>query len=290
MFVVTTPTGQIGRQVVARLVEAGGPVRVIARDRSRIAPGLLDKVEVVEGSMDDPSAIGKALEGAEAVFWCVPPDGRAYFKGYYAEFSRPFLDALPGSTARRVVLGSSGGRGRSRDAGPIADVHALEEHLEATGLPLRSLRCGAFMENLLHQIEPLKHQGMFFYPIDGDFRVPTCATRDIAEAAARLLLDRSWAGQEGVGVHGPADLSFNEMARVMTEVLGRPIRFQEVSGPAYKASLVEHGQGEAFAQGLVEMFRAIGEGLHDADPRTPESTTPTTFEQWCRDTLRPAMG
>ena len=118
---------------------------------------------------------------------------------------------------------------------------------------------------------------MFFYPIDGNIAIPTCAARDIGSRAVRLLRDRSWTGQAGTGVHGPADLSFNEMAGVMSKVLGRPIRFQEVPEPAYKATLVEHGQSEAFAQGLVDMFREIAEGIHAADPRTPESTTPTTL-------------
>ena len=116
------------------------------------------------------------------------------------------------------------------------------------------------MENMLHQVEPLRRQGMFFYPIDGDLTIPMCAARDIGARAADLLRDRTWTGQAGAAVHGPADLSFNEMARVMSQVLGRPIRFHEVPGPAYEATLVEHGQSEAFAQGLIDLFREIAGG------------------------------
>jgi uncharacterized protein YbjT (DUF2867 family) len=134
------------------------------------------------------------------------------------------------------------------------------------------------MENMLHQVEPLRRQAMFFYPMNGDLARPTCATRDIRARAADLLRDRTWTGQAGAPVQGPADLSFNEMARVISKVLERPIRDREVPGPAYKATLVEHGQGEAYAQDLVEMFREIAAGLHSADPRTPKSTTSTTFE------------
>ena len=290
MLVVTTPTGQIGRQVLDRLVAAREPVRAVARDRSRIEPGLAEKVEVVEGSLDDPAILGRALDGAEAVYYCIPPDPRASnVLGSYFGFARPFAAALAGSSVGRVVFVSSGGRGLAKHAGPISAIHEVEELFEATGVHLRSLRCGSFMENMFYQREPLRHQGLFFNPIDGDFAIPTCATRDVAETATRLLLDRSWTGQGGVGVHGPADLSFNEMARVMTEVLGRPIRYQEVPRPAYKASLVEHGMSESFAQGYIDMFREVARGIHAADPRTPESTTPTTFEAWCGDTLKPAM-
>lgn len=291
MIVVTTPTGQIGSHVLAELVAAGEPVRAIARDPARIEPGLRERTEVVEGSHADPATIAHALEGAEAIFWCVPPDFRAPdVHDYYLSFTRPLAAALPGSSVRRVVFVSSGGRGRSAGAGVIAVSHAMEELLEATGVALRSLRCGSFMENMLHQVEPLRHQGMFFYPIDGDIASPVCAVRDIAVRAVDLLRDRSWTGQGGSAVHGPADLSMDDMAATMTAALGRPIRYQAVPPPAYKASLVEHGASPAIAQSLVDMWQAIAHGLHAADPRTPESTTPTTFEAWCRDMLKPALG
>ena len=209
-------------------------------------------------------------------------------KDYYRNFNQPFADALAGSTVRRVVFVSSSGQGRARE-GLIAAAHETEELLERTGVAFRALRCGMFMEGMLQQLEPLRNQGMFFNPLDGDVAVPLCATRDIARRAADLLLDRTWTGQEGSAVHGPADLSFNDMAEVMTKVLGRPIRYQAVPGTATKAMFMEHGASEGFAQGYVDMFREIGEGIHTADPRTPESTTPTTFESWCAEELKPAM-
>ncbi len=90
-------------------------------------------------------------------------------------------------------------------------------------------------------------------------------------------------------MHGPEDLSFNEIARIMTEVLGKPVRFQQVPGPGYKASLMQHGSSEAFAQSLVDMFTEVGQGLYAAEPRTPETSTPTTFRRWCDEVLRPAL-
>ena len=162
MLVVTTPTGQIGRHVLARLVAAGEPVRAVARDRTRIDPELLARAEVVEGSIDDPATIGKALDEAEAVFWCIPPDTQVSdVMEYFLGFSRPFAAALAGSSVRRVVFVSSGGRGRAKDAGPISASFAVEELLEGTGVHLRALRCGSFMENMLHQVEPLRRRGMF---------------------------------------------------------------------------------------------------------------------------------
>ena len=130
---------------------------------------------------------------------------------------------------------------------------------------------------------------MFFSPISADRKLPTCATRDIAAVAARLLLDASWSGIGSVPVLGPEDLSHDEMAQIMSEVLGRPVRFQQIPGEAFKATLTGHGMSEAMAQGMVDMMAAKDNGLDNAEPRTPESTTPTTFREWCEEVLKPAV-
>ena len=88
---------------------------------------------------------------------------------------------------------------------------------------------------------------------------------------------------------GPEDLSPNDMAAIMSEVLGRPIRYQQVPGEGFKATLVRNGVAEGWAQGLVDMASQVEEGIYNAEPRTPESTTPTTFRQWCEEVLKPAV-
>ena len=52
----------------------------------------------------------------------------------------------------------------------------------------RALINPSFMDNNARQADTIKNQGMFFSPIDGDRKLPSVATRDIAAAAARLLL------------------------------------------------------------------------------------------------------
>jgi hypothetical protein len=75
----------------------------------------------------------------------------------------------------------------------------------------------------------------------------------------------------------------------MSEVLARPIRYQQIPGEALKAELVRNGMSEAMAQGLLDMRQAKDEGLDNVEPRTPRSTTPTSFRQWCEEELKPAV-
>lgn len=79
------------------------------------------------------------------------------------------------------------------------------------------------------------------------------------------------------------------MARIMSEVLGRPIRFERLSGEAFRSGLVEGGMSEAMAQGMLDMALAKDAGLDNGAVRTSRASTPTTFRQWCEDVLKPAV-
>ena len=292
MIVITTPTGAIGHQVLENVLESGEAVRVIARDPSRLPAAICERVEIVEGSHGDADVVNRAFAGADAVFWLPPPNPQApSLEAAYVDFSRAACDAIKSQGVGRVVSVSALGRGtvQAQSAGLVTASLAMDDLLAGTGAHFRALTMPSFMDNILFQVEPIKNQGMFFSPIDGDKAAPTCATRDIASVAAKLLLDRSWSGQGEVAVLGPEDLSFNDMARIMSEVLGKPVRFQQIPFEAFKAQLLDSGMSQEFAQGYVEMMNAKNNGSDNAEPRTPDNTTPTTFRQWCEDVLKPAV-
>jgi len=292
LIVVTTPRGNISRQLLELLLQSGARVRVTDRDPSRLPKHVLERVDVVQGSHGEASVVNQAFKGAEAVFWVCPPDPMAAsVEKAYLEFTRPASEAIRSQGVARVVSVSAIGRNSelAKRAGHVTASLAMGDMLAATGAHFRELVMPSFMENLLRQVAPIRTQGMFFLPISADLKLPTCATRDIAEAAAKLLLDRSWTGRGSVAVLGPEDLSLNDMAQIMSEVLGKPVRYQQISFEAFKANLLRNGMSDAMAQSMVEMMSAKNQGLDKTEPRTPESTTPTTFRQWCEEVMKPAV-
>jgi uncharacterized protein YbjT (DUF2867 family) len=290
MIVVTTPTGTIGQQVLENLLNSGEPIRVIARDLARLPSQMRKRVEVVQGSHGDIDVVTKAFKGADSVFWLVPPDIRAHsVMAAYLDFTRPACDALRSQRVKRVVGVSALGRGWPKNTGLVSASLAMDDLIASTGVSYRALTMPSFMDNILRQVEAIKNQGMFFSPISGDRKLPTCATRDIAVVAAKLLLDPSWSGQGSVPVLGPEDLSFHDMAKIMSEVLGKPVRFQQIPFEAFTARLTASGMSEAMAQGMIDMMVAKNEGLDNAELRTPQSTTDTGFRQWCEEVLKPAV-
>jgi uncharacterized protein YbjT (DUF2867 family) len=285
-------TSLIGRQVVRNLLDRGAPLRVVARDPSRLPADLRDRLDVVPGSHADADVVAQAFAGADAVFWLVPPDPRADSPAAaYLDFSRPAGDAVTRHGVRRMVGVSALGRGSAvaGRAGLVTASLAMDDLIAGTGVSYRALTMPSFMDNALRQVEVIKSRGMFLAPVPGDRAFPVCATRDIAAVATGLLLDDSWSGQGSVPVLGPEDLSYDDLARIMSEVLARPIRFQRIGDEDYRADLLGRGMSAPMAQGMLDMWRAKADGLDNAEPRTPQATTPTTFRRWCEDVLRPAV-
>ena len=292
MIVITTPTGQIGSQVLESLVGSGEHLRLVARDLSGIPADTRQRVEVIEGSHGDPAVVDKAFDGADAVFWLTPPDPRAEsVEAAFVGFTRPAAEAFNRHGVRRVVGVSALGRGTpwAARAGYVAGSLAMDDLIASSGAAYRALTNPSFMDNIARQAESIRTQGMFFSPIDGDRKLPAVATRDIAAAASRLLLDDNWSGVGEVPLLGPEDLSFNNMAEIISEVLGTQVRFHQTTFEAYKDRFVGFGMTDAMAQGMTDMAWAKNEGLDNAVQRTPENSTPTGFRQWCEEVLKPAV-
>lgn len=292
MIVITTPTGAIGQQVLARVLGGTKPVRVIARDPSKLAADARERAEVIEGSHGDKAVASRAFAGADAVFWLPPPNPKfPSLEAAFVDFTRPAAEAIREQGVSRVVSVSALGRGtpQAARAGLVTASLAMDDVLAATGAHFRALVMPSFMDNLLRQKDVIRDKGMFFSTIAPDRKLPTCATRDIAAAAARLLLDDSWTGQAEGPVLGPEDLSHDDMARILSDVLGKPVRYQQIPLDALQAQFRQNGMSEAFVQGYADMMSAKDQGLDNAAPRTPETSTPTSFRQWCEEVLKPAL-
>ncbi len=290
MIVVTTPTGNIGRHLVRDLVEAGEQVRVVARDPAKLEDGVRDRVEVVEGSHGDAGTIDRALDCADALFWLVPPVPAGTMDETYSGFTRPAADAVSRHRLGHVVVVSALGRGTEWQdrAGLVTASLRMVDLLNGTGAAVRGLAMPGFMENALQQIDAIR-QGRMFGPIDPDKKLPHTATRDMAAAAARLLTDRSWSGQEDQPVLGPEDLSFNDIAAIVSEVIGQGVRYQQVPFDGFKAQLLGRGMPDDFAEGFVAMMHAKNEGMDNVVPRTPATTGSTGFRQWAEQVLKPTV-
>jgi uncharacterized protein YbjT (DUF2867 family) len=290
MIIITTPTGHIGSKVLEALLQTDEKLRVIARDPSKLSAEVKQRVEIIKGSLDDFEIVSTAYQDADELFFVVPPSMRYEdVNEYYLHFAGPTCEAIKKQRVKRVVFVSGTGLGHEKKAGPVAASFLVEEALEATGAATRILHCGTFMENLLHSVRAIESTGQFSTSVSGETKSPWVATKDIAGEAVRLLLDKTWTGKGSVGVLGPEDLSYHEIAKIMSEILGKEIRYQTVSGEELKATTMQYGATEAAAEGLVDIYNSMEKGVFNMLPRTPQTSSPTTFRQWCEEVFKPAV-
>ncbi|WP_431037856.1 NAD(P)H-binding protein [Streptomyces sp. P6-2-1] len=296
MIVITSPTGRIGGSLLSLLLSEaparGEKLRVVVRDPARLPAEVRGRVEVVTGSHSEPDVVDEAFAGADAVFWLAPSDARtADLDAAYAGFSLAAAGAFVRQGVGHVVGVSALGRGTpyAKHAGQVTASLAMDDLIAGTGVAYRALANPTFMDNLLRQAARIADQGVYTDVVRPDHSAPLVAVRDIAAAAARLLLDRSWTGAGEVPVLGPEDLSAREMAAVMTEVLGRPVRYARQPLEDFRAALGGAGASTAAVEGFVAMLRAKEAGLDAGVERTPETASPTSFRTWCEEVLKPAV-
>ena len=290
MIVITTPTGNVGRHVVAHLLEGGEALRLVVRDPERLPEAVRDRVELVQGSHGDPDVVDRAMTGADAVFWLCPPSPAETPAAATVDFARPGAEAMRRHGVRHVVAVTTLGRGTAWQdrAGNVTGSIRMVDLLGTTGAAVRGLALPAFMENALQQVASIK-QGVLQGVIAPDRALPHTAARDTGAVAARFLRDRSWTGQEDVPVLGPDELSYRELAAIIGRALGRGVEYRQVPFDAFKAGLMGRGLTDAMAQGFVDMLRAKDEGMDNVVARAGAIIGPTSFRQWVEEEFVPVV-
>jgi uncharacterized protein YbjT (DUF2867 family) len=290
---VTTPTGHVGGAVVNFLLGFGGDIRVIVLGRrpERLKQFVQRGAEVAVGSQDDADYLVKATRGADALFWATPPGyGSDDLRAFQNRLGRAGAAAIRKNNIPRVVNLSSVGAHLDQGVGPIGGLHDVERLLSEAATHITHLRPGFFFENLLWQLEPIRRSGRISLPISSDRQFPMIATRDIGRVAAARLASRGWIGQFVGELHGPADLNFQQVAEVLSQVLDRKIAYVKCSLEETRKSLIESAMSENATEQLLEMYEAAESGrLRPIEPRSPQTTTPTTLREFARDTIQPLL-
>lgn len=115
--------------------------------------------------------------------------------------------------------------------------------------------------------------------------MPWVAPRDIAEVAALTLLNPEWSGRLVQAVHGPADLSWSEVAAILSSELGRAVTVQRIADDEMRQGLRAAGMPEAMAEAVLGMSTGLRDDFVAEQERSAVTTTPTTLRSWVRDEL-----
>src|SRR4029077_6412715 len=110
--------------------------------------------------------------------------------------------------------------------------------------------------------------------------IPWVATRDVADAAAKWILDRSWSGHRIAPVSGPRDVKLGDVLSALSAALGKPVTHQRVPAEAVRDAFLPRGASPNVAEAYRSMVAIFNSGIVKEEPRTAEATTVTTIEQF----------
>ncbi|MET8297673.1 NAD(P)H-binding protein [Streptomyces sp. NPDC005180] len=287
-IVVTTPTGHVGSRVVRLLLQAGVRPRVLVRDPARLGEETRERADVCQGDLTDAGFVREAVAGARSVFWVDPtPHTTADPVSVSLATAAPMVSAARAGDVGRVVLLSSIGAEKRHGVGHIDALAGIEEELDATGVDVLHLRCAYFFTNLLLDLDGLR-RGVLSTAFDPGHRMPWVDPRDIGDVVAARLLNDGWRGRVVQAVHGPEDLTFEQVARILTEALGRSVRLEPVGDDAVRKALRTAGLPPSAVEGIVGMT-AGSRDLVPEQPRDALTTTPTRLAGWAHAELRPLL-
>lgn len=287
--VLTTPTGNIGRNLVDLLLQGEVRPTVIVRDPARLAEHVRDRVDVVAGDQSDPAVLDQALEGADVLFWLSPPDYASPDPVQnYAQLGRAASDAVRRNGVKRVVHLSSYGAESSPGFGLIDGLALNEAALNQTDAHVRHLRAGFFYENFLMQL-PALQSGQYFSSSDPDSPLAMVAVQDIASLASSLLLNANWTGKAAIYVQSGPLITPERAIAALASGTGRSLAYVQVPQEAVVEGFLQTGASPEVARLYGEMlerfktfgFDDLGEGrIH---------VGPTTLEAWSFERLRPLL-
>jgi uncharacterized protein YbjT (DUF2867 family) len=276
-ILVTGATGKVGRELVRRLVDDGVEVKAGTR-RPEVAAELFgEAVEVVELDYDVTATWDGAVQWADRVFLVPPP-----FDPRGDERLVPFLDWAVQSGARHLVLLSAMGiEARERLA-----LRRIEQRVERTGVDWTFLRPNIYMQNFARGFvaRSIREDGVIRLPVN-DAPVSFVDGRDVAAVSARVLEDDRHFGAEYT-LTGPEALDHHQVAAVIAEAAGRPVRYEPVSESAVRGVLAGEGWPDGQADTFAGLMSAIREGRRSEVTGTVEQiggAAPTTFEAFARE-------
>jgi uncharacterized protein YbjT (DUF2867 family) len=273
MIVITGATGKLGGLVLSHLVRLVPPssVGISVRNSSKISSSIQSLVSqglsIRRGDYTDPGSLEQAFDGAETLL-LISSNNHDMSAGVLEH--KNAIDAAKRVGVKTVYYTSHMASSATSKFAAAKYSHApTEEYLAQSGLQWVSLRDGFHADSMKFLAGSPEQSGVIRTPKDG--KVYWATHEDLAECIATLISEKEprfngptppLAGRDGV--------TFKDVAEKLTTILGKEIRYEEISDEEYKAGLVGYGVPENLADMLAGMFVASRDGEFGTNDGTLE--------------------
>jgi uncharacterized protein YbjT (DUF2867 family) len=263
---VTGATGNVGRHLVAQLIEAGHQVRALTRNPDKA--DLPSEAEVIAGDLASPETLVAALEGVEALHLITFDNGAG---GMPLQNGEELIALATQAGVQRVTVLMGG------------EKSPMEEAVEASTLAWTFLQPVEFMANFAEWAEPIRTTGMVKEAF-GNRRSALVHEADIAAVAVAALTEEGHHGKT-YPITGPEVLTPPQMVQTIATALGRDLQFVELT----EAQARDQWKAQGFTDDVIEFFI----WAHGNTPEIGYTVAPTveqvtgkparTFAQWVEE-------
>ena len=223
-ILVTGASGNVGREVVRSLKAKGFTVRSAGRDSERAKAVHADDVERVSLDFSDPGTFEAAVKDCQGLFLLRPPP-----ISNVKTTLNPFIDAARAHGVDHVVFLSVEAAATNK----MVPHHAVEMHLKSRPGQWTLLRPGFFAQNLGDAyVRDIVDDDRLYVPA-GTGRVSFVDVRDVADVAVLAFSDPQQHAGKAYILTGPEAVTFEEAARLLSEAVGRKIRYVPASIVGY---------------------------------------------------------
>ena len=278
-ILVMGATGNVGSQVVKQLADTGANVRAAVRSPRKAESLKSERVSLTEFDTDKPETIEAAFQGVDKVFLLTP------LVPNMVELSANLVAAAKKAGVKHII--KSSGMGAEVEPGiTLTRWHReAEKAIEASGIAFTFVRPNGFMQNYANfNGATIKTQNAFYLPV-GDGKVSYIDTRDIAAVAVAALTQD---GHEGKAyeVTGLEAISNQEIAEIISQVVGRKINYVDVPEDAARSEMKQSGMPDVLIDMTMELYELYKAGYASDVTPTVEQVTgkkPISFVQFAND-------
>ena len=262
MIVITGASGQLGRLVIAQLLETVPASRLVAavRDPANVADFAAKGVQVRQADYSQPATLDRAFEGAEKVLLISSSE-----VGQRVTQHQAVIEAAKRAGVKLLAYTSV--LHADTSALGLAEEHRqTEAALAQSGVPAVVLRNGWYHENYTAGVAHAVANGAHFGSA-GEGRISSAARADYARAAAVVLTAAEDQAGKVYELAGDESYTLKEFAAQIAEQSGKPVIYTDLPEADYKGALLQAGLPEFVAELLANSDTAAAKGALFDDSR-----------------------
>ncbi|MCE7011314.1 NAD(P)H-binding protein [Kibdelosporangium philippinense] len=264
-YLVTGATGNAGRRVVEHLLRKGQRVGALTRNPGK--GSFPEGVEVVAGDLTDPSTLDfRGITGIHLL--TIGGDDYATLK------TGPDIVTLAEKHGVRKIVTLWNGQ-----SGPV------EEAVEQSSLEWTHIEPTDFMSNALHWAKAIQATGKLEEPF-GDSLNAAVHEADVGAVAATVLVEDGHAGKR-YSVTGPEPLTPRHKLDQISDAIGRPLEFVELTEAQARARWKQAGHAEEMIDILVAWQSNPPAAAYTVTATVEDITgqKPKSFRQWAEENV-----